>query len=227
MTIHFLKEIEQLKKNLLALSALVERSVFLAVSALERRDHELVRQVIDADEEINRREVRIEEECLKIMALYQPVAIDLRFLVAVLKINSDFERIGDMAVNIAERARYFAARTDVEIPFDYAAMADRVKDMLRRSIDALVNLDTDAARGVCFTDEEVDEQNRGLYDQIKQAIKDSGGRKPARYLHMLSVAKNLERIADLATNIAEDVIYMVTGEIVRHKAAIYSEDLTE
>jgi phosphate transport system protein len=209
------------------LSALVERSVFLAVSALERRDHELVQQVIDADDEIDRREVEIEEECLKLMALYQPVAIDLRFLVVVLKINSDLERIGDMAVNIAERARYFALRPDIEIPFDYVAMADRVKDMLRRSIDALINLDTNTARSVCATDEEVDEQNRALYDQIKQAIKDAGGRKPARFLHMLSVAKNLERIADLATNIAEDVIYMVTGEIVRHKATIYTEDLTE
>jgi phosphate transport system protein len=227
MTIHFLKEIELLKKNLLALSALVERSVFLAVSALERRDHELVQQVIDADDEIDRREVEIEEECLKLMALYQPVAIDLRFLVVVLKINSDLERIGDMAVNIAERARYFALRPDTEIPFDYVVMADRVKDMLQHSIDALINLDASTARSVCVADKEVDEQNRVLYDQIKQAIKDAGGRKPARFLHMLSVAKNLERIADLATNIAEDVIYMVTGEIVRHKATIYNEDLTE
>ncbi len=221
VTSHLHREIESLKLKLLSLSAIVEEQVQKAVKALHERDAELARQVILADdEEVDKAEVDVEEDCLKALALHQPVAADLRFIVAVLKINNDLERVGDMAVNIAERAGFLANQQPVEPPLDFSEMADKAQSMLKRSLDALMNVDPDLGQQVCAADDEVDVLNRRMYDQVQERIREHP--EHIDYLmHFLAVSRHLERIADHATNIAEDVIYMVTGEIVRHKAEDY------
>jgi phosphate transport system protein len=220
MARHLQREIENLKKKILALSAVVEETVHQAVQALERRDAASSAQIIARDMEVDHAEVDVEEECLKLMALYQPVATDLRFVVAVLKINSDLERIADLAVNIAERAVFLADQPRVEIPFDFAGMAEKAKAMLNQSLDALVGLDAALARQVIAADDEVDALNREMYDQVKQGMRQHPEHVDA-LIHFLSVSRHLERIADHATNIAEDVLYMIDGEIVRHKTEDY------
>jgi phosphate transport system protein len=220
MSKHLHREIEKLKKLLLYLSAFVEESAKKAVRALEERDVELASKVIETDEEIDQMEVEVEEECLKILALHQPVAIDLRFIIAVLKINNDLERIGDLAVNIAERAHYLATHEKVLIPFDFEGMADKALAMLRKSLDALVRMNPDLAREVCASDNGVDALNRQMYDQVQEGIRKQPDQLE-RLIHLLSASRHLERIADLATNIAEDVIYMITGDIIRHRAEDY------
>ena len=220
---HMLKEIDRVKKMVRALSDRVEDSVHRAVNAIERRDAALAKKVIDNDIEIDHMEVDVEEECLKILALHQPVAQDLRFIVAVLKINSDLERIADLAVNIAERAIFLSSQEKLDIPFDFPGMADKAKEMLEKSLEALFNLNSELARDVCAADDEVDEINRQVYEKVKEGV----AKHPERIsslLHFLSVSRHLERIADHATNIAEDVIYMNDGDIVRHKAEVYKED---
>jgi len=222
MSLHLQKSIEKLKRRILAVSALAEESFYLAVRAIEERDAVLARKVIEADGRLDEEEVDVEEECLKILALHQPVALDLRFIVSVLKINSDLERIGDMAVNIAERAVYLATKVKVITTFDFPGMTEKTRTMLRNSLDSLVNRDPELARKVIAADDEVDMMNRHMYDQIKKAI--SGKRDDTNaLLHLLSVSRHLERIADHATNIAEDVIYMVEGKIVRHKSETYGQ----
>jgi len=210
------KEIDKLKKRILTLSAMVEERVRLAVKSVDERDPRLADRVIAGDLEIDEMEVDIEEDCLKILALHQPVAIDLRFIIAVLKINSDLERIGDYAVNIAERARLLASKESINFPFDFPAMAGKVQEMVRTSLDALVNLDADLARKVFTRDNEVDGINREMYRNVEESMR----RSPDHIEHLINligVSRNLERIADHATNIAEDILYMIEGEIVRHK----------
>jgi phosphate transport system protein len=180
--------------------------------------------VIEKDLEIDHSEVEVEEECLRILALHQPVAIDLRFIVAALKLNNDLERIGDLAVNIAERALFLSRVTPPVIPFDFNEMAQRTRDMLKQSLDALVNMDIELARRVCAEDDEVDRINREMYVHVKQAIRQHPHHLEA-LVHLLSVSRHLERIADHTTNIAEDVIYMIEGEIVRHKTEDFEHDL--
>lgn len=217
MTIHMEREIEKLKTLVLSLGADVEGNVHKAVQSLQTRDAPMAEHIISADEEIDRHEVFLEEECLKILALHQPVAIDLRFVIAVLKINNDLERIGDLAVNIAERALFLTTQKPVNIPFDFAGMSEKTKTMLKMSLDALVNMDTKMAHDVCAMDDEVDAINREMYQQVQDGIL-KNPEEIGSLIHCLSTSRHLERIADHATNIAEDVIYMVAGEIVRHKA---------
>jgi len=216
MVRHLDREVERLKKLILSLCAVVEGSVQRAVQAVQMRNAELGEQVIARDEEIDQMEVDVEEEGLKILALYQPVATDLRYVIAMLKINNDLERIGDEAVNIAERAVYLAQTRPADISFDFVVMAEKTQAMLRHSLDALVNHDTDLARAVGLADDEVDELNRHMYRTVQAAIR----QRPEEVeclIHMLSISRHLERIADYATNIAEDVIYLIDGEIVRHR----------
>lgn len=221
MTKHFEKEIERLKKKILSLSALVEESVWKAVKSIEDRDIGLASKVIAADHEVDTMEVEVEEECLKVLALHQPVAADLRFVVAVIKMNSDLERIGDLAVNIAEQAIPLASRPERnDIPFDLPGMSEKVQSMLRRALDSLVNLNAKLALQVCAADDEVDAIHRGMYGKVQDAIR----KRPEhleQFIHFLAVSRHLERIADHATNIAEDVIYMTEGQIVRHRAEGY------
>ena len=216
MSRHFEKEIEKLKKKVLHLSAMVEENLTLAVKAVTDRDSELARQIIDVDDDIDDMEADVEEECLKILALHQPVAIDLRFIIAVLKINNDLERIGDLAGNIAKRTTGLAQWETREVPFDLPKMLAQAVTMVKKSTDALIMMDTRLAHEVCASDDIMDEMHRLAFMAVQQEIQ----AKPDRveyYVLLLSVSRILERIADHATNIAEDVIYMVDGEIIRHR----------
>jgi phosphate transport system protein len=168
----FIRELDNIKKMILSLGAMVEERVRLAAEAVENKDAEAAQRVVKTDYEIDEMEVEIEESCLKVMALHQPVAIDLRFLIAVIKINSDLERIGDQAVNIAQRVAVLTKRRDVDFNFDYAQMAEKAQAMLRMSLDALVNLDEDLAFKVVTMDDDVDQIQKDAYDRIKTAMKD-------------------------------------------------------
>jgi phosphate transport system protein len=209
------RELEKLKKMILALSAVVEETVQQALLSLERMDVALARQVTGGDEAIDQMEVDLEEECLKILALHQPVAIDLRFIVSVLKINNDLERIADLAVNVAERTIGLDQVGRIVPPFDTVEMGRKVQAMLKKALDALVNLDDAVAREACTLDDAVDAIHKRNYTLIKDRIRSNPEQLDA-LVQYLSVSRHLERIADLATNIAEDVIYMIEGEIVRH-----------
>ena len=215
MSRHLLRAINKLKKMILDLSALVEKDVHRSVKALVSRDSAMAQRVIQSDEKIDEMEVDIEEECLKILALHQPLASDLRYIVSVLKINNDLERIGDLAVNIAETAQFLLTQKKIDPPFDFSGMAERVKDMLRKGLDALVKLNVLRAKNVIKADEAVDEMHRGTYQIVKKRISEDPENADS-YVYFMSASRYLERIADLVTNIAEDVIYMVDGEIVRH-----------
>jgi phosphate transport system protein len=221
---HLQREIENLKKELLSLGARVENAVRQATLSIEERDERMARKTIDEDISIDDMEVEIEENCLKILALHQPVAIDLRFIIAVLKINNDLERVGDLAVNIAERAVFLAAQPEVDISFDLTGMAHKAQAMLKKSLDALVNLSVDLAREVCACDDEIDAMNRQMYIIVQEAIH-AHPEQTDSLIHLLSASRHLERIADHATNIAEDVIYMIEGEIVRHKTEEYKSHI--
>ncbi|NIP41596.1 MAG: phosphate signaling complex protein PhoU [candidate division Zixibacteria bacterium] len=216
MSVHLQREITNLKKSILSLGAIVEERAWQAVKAVTDRNPDLAKTIIEADLEIDRMEVEIEEDCLKILALHQPVAIDLRFIVAVLKINNDLERIGDLASNIAELAVRMSNLNRIDMPPEFPAITDKTQAMLKNSLDALVNLDDDLAQEVRVDDDEVDHLNRMIYDYVKNNIKKDMSSLDAM-IYLRAVSKNLERIADLATNIAEDVIYTCRGEIVRHK----------
>lgn len=210
-----LRDLEKIKKMVLSLAAVVEECYRKAVQSLERMDVDLARQVVGSDDHIDEMEVDLEEECLKILALHQPVATDLRFIVAVLKINNDLERISDLAVNIAERTLGLTSVGRIPVPFDLTAMAGSVEGMLVKSLDSLVHLDSTIAREVCTLDDEIDRMHKRNYQLIKDQIR----RNPAHLdalVQYISVSRHLERIGDLTTNIAEDVIYMIEGEIVRH-----------
>ncbi|MDY6989348.1 MAG: phosphate signaling complex protein PhoU [Thermodesulfobacteriota bacterium] len=209
------RELDSLKKMILSLGAMVEERVRMAVKAIESRDADLAAEIIRTDYEIDENEVEVEEDCLKILALHQPVAVDLRFIIAVIKINNDLERVADEASNIAKCVQHIAGREKVEVPFDYNAMAQKAEFMVKRSLDALVNLDQDLAFRVLTLDDEVDQIHSEIHGHIRDAIVEHPAR--ARYLiNLLFISRYLERIADHATNLAEEVIYMIEGEIVRH-----------
>ena len=214
---HFSRELEKIKKLILSLGAKVEEQVRMATQAVETHDAELAQQIIKSDYDVDEMEVEIEEECLKILALHQPVAVDLRFLIAVIKINNDLERIGDQAVNIAERVDVISKRDLSEFFFDYTAMGEKVQDMLKMSLDALVNMDYDIAYSVVMRDDEVDQIKVDAYDRIKKAMSKHPD-KIGYLINLLLISRHLERLADHTTNIAEEVIYLIEGEIVRHAA---------
>ena len=216
MSIHLHRDMEGLNREILDLSRIVQEVIDKASWALSQRRLDLAEEVLQADDEINRREVRVEEECLKILALHQPLAADLRCITTVIKINSDLERIGDLAANIAERAKFLAGESDFPIPAKLARMVDRATNMVRMALDSFVHLDAEAARHVCGLDDEVDQYNRKIIDDIHDLMR----RQPeliAPAMHCFSASRHVERIADHATNIAEYVIYLIEGKIVRHK----------
>ncbi len=213
------KELERIKKRVLALCAMVEERVRMAKKSIENWDSGLAEEIIMKDYEIDELEVEVEEECLKILALHQPVAVDLRFLIAVIKINNDLERIGDEAANLAKRVENISRRRRLEFTFDYSTMAEQVLSMLRMSIDSLVTLDQKLAFQVLTMDNDVDRMYRETYDRVKAAISD----RPEYVGYMINlnaISRHLERIGDHCTNIAEEVIYLIEGEIVRHSAAV-------
>ena len=212
------KEMAYLEKQLLALTAMVEESVQLSFQALVKLDTDLAEKLIRADEVINRMEVDLEEECLKILALHQPVANDLRMIVAVLKINNNLERIADQAVNISERALAVAREPRSTCPLNLTDMAQKVLAMLGKALDSLVDADLDLAREVLELDDDVDNLHGRNYQLFKEHIRQHPETIDT-VLNYLTVSRHLERVADLATNIAEDVIYLNEGRIVRHTIA--------
>ena len=223
MTKHFQRELGKLKKMILSLGAIVEERVRMASRSMADWDAELATQIIKCDHEVDEMEVEIEEECLKILALHQPVAVDLRFIVAVIKINNDLERIGDQAVNIAERIETIVGHGNPkEAYFDYSDMAAKAEKMLKMSLDALVNLDDDIAFKVLLLDNEVDAIQKEAYDRIKNAIRDQSD-EVGVLINLLLISRHLERLADHATNIAEEVIYLIEGEIIRHGKVLVKE----
>lgn len=209
------RELEHLKKRILSLGALVEQRVRMAAKAVSDMDSGFSEKIIEGDREIDRMEVAVEEECLKTIALHQPVAVDLRFINAVVKINNDLERIGDEAVNIALRVRDLAGAGLSDAGYDFGRMAATVQQMLKMSLDALVHLDSELASEVCQMDEEADRMDAEAHGWVIERISTSP-EEVGNLLHLLLISRHLERIGDHATNIAEEVIYLVEGEIVRH-----------
>jgi len=216
MSKHLMRDMEGLERRMMFLAGEVEEAVRRSVRALLDRRIELAERVIDGDDEIDRREVELEEECLKILALHHPVASDLRFIVACLKIENDLERIADLAANIAERSVSFSAQSERRVPLRIREMVETCARMLRQSIDAFVRGDAELARRVCSEDAKVDRANRLIIQELLEGMHEDPS-SIDQNVEMISVSKNLERIADHATNIAEDVVYLVEGDIVRHR----------
>lgn len=213
---HFDRELENLKQDLLRMAALAETAVTKSLVSVTNRDSDRAREVITDDITLNRMELAIEEQAFKFLALRQPVATDLRLTVAAMRIATELERIGDQAVNIAERALELNSRPPLELPIDIKVMADLALGMVHTSIDAFVNQDPKLALQVCQRDVEVDI----LDDEYIQKLLDSmikESRWVTRLHHFIIVVRNLERIADLATNIAEDIVFIVEGRVIKHR----------
>lgn len=221
MSKHLEREIQGLKRKILMLSSVVEESVSKALVSVKDLNQGIAEEVLNRDQDIDLKEVEVEEDCLKILALHQPVAIDLRYVVMVLKMNNDLERIGDLAVNIAERAIFLSKTPQVAVPFDFDRMSQLTREMLRRSINAFIQVDAKLAQEVCSSDDEVDQINRAMYDKVYDAIR-KHPEQVEPLIHYLSISRHLERIADYATNLAEDVIYMIEGRIIRHQPEYWS-----
>lgn len=215
MSKHLQMEIDKLQRKVLTFASLVEEQLRTAVQSIVRKEEKSAKNIIDFDHKIDLMEIEIEEDCLKLLALHQPVAIDLRFIIAVLKINNDLERVGDMATNIAKMSLELGKDPSFTFISDIPYMCELAIRMLKNSCDSLFTMDPEKARLVCKEDTEVD----AIYGKNIDLIKESIANNPTKahlYLCMVSVLRSLERVADHATNIAEDVIYLIEGNIVRH-----------
>jgi phosphate transport system protein len=213
---HLHRQVDEIRRKILALGNRVEEMVQESIRAVETRDARLAAEIIANDEQIDKMEIDIEETCLYALALYQPVATDLRFIIAVIKLNNDLERIADLAVNIAEQACFYAnGPLPEKIPFDLEEEAAKVRGMLHDCLDAMLTGNVELAEAVRNKDDEVDSLHRQVRDRVDEVL-GAGGRQVLPLLNLLNVSSRLERIADHATNIAEDVIYMARGDIVRH-----------
>ncbi len=222
----FQKELEELKENLLKMATLVEGTIHDAVQSLVKRDSELANQIFQREKQINEMELKIDEMCLKLLALRQPLAVDLRFITSAMKIITDLERMGDQAVNIAERALSLNQEPQLKPYIDLPRMAEIAQSMVKDVLDAFVNRDVQLARSVCERDDLVD----GLNDQVVRELLTymmSDPKTITRAVHLMIVARCLERIADHATNIAEDVIFMVAALVIKHHADVKEESKKE
>ncbi|RMG85264.1 MAG: phosphate transport system regulatory protein PhoU [Candidatus Dadabacteria bacterium] len=208
-------DLERLQQQILRMGALVEQAIGDAMGALVDRDPERARAVIARDHEINRHEVEIDERCIELLALRQPAAGDLRLIITGLKISTDLERIGDLAVNMSERALELVAEPPLKPLIDLPRMAEAAQAMVRRSLDAYVNRDADAAKAVCESDDEVDRLNDQIFRELLTYMLENPA-NISRALGLILIARYLERIADHATNISEMVIYLVKGKDIRH-----------
>ena len=214
---HFQEELEQLKTRLLEMGGLAEEQVRLAVKALVDRDRELIERVLHGDEPLNALHIEIDGRCFTLLALYQPMAIDLRAIVAAVKINTDLERVGDLAVNIAEAARRYLTHPPVKRLIDIPNMAAIAQTMLRDALDAFVRRDTALAQQVLNADDELDALKTQIFRELlTYMLQDPATIEPA--LDLILISRHLERIGDHATNVAEDVIFMVSARDVRHHA---------
>jgi phosphate transport system protein len=216
MSKHLQRDIDGLIKQLLTISSMVEDMIDRATQALSERKYDLAEQVISSDDFVDRQEVHLEEECLKMLALHQPVAVDLRRIATVLKVNADLERIADLAVSIANRAKAIGEHPAFVVPDKLSTMVVLATQMVRSAMDSFVNLDAPAARRILAMDHQVDQYNSDIIDELQTRMQKQPDMVPAA-LHCFSGVRHLERIADHATNIAEDVIYLVEGDIVRHR----------
>lgn len=215
--IRFHQELDELKHRILAMAGMSEQAIDLAVQAYSLRDAALCQRVIGNEASINRAEREVDELAVDLLAMQQPMAIDLRFILAGIKINADLERVGDQAVNIAQRVLNMIELPPAEMPVDIPAMATKVRSMVRDALRSFIEGDPDLARHVLEGDDEIDRMNREAFSSIAKYVqKDSAAAVQA--LDVLSIARNLERVADHATNIAEDVIFWVRGADVRHGA---------
>jgi phosphate transport system protein len=214
---HFDEELDLLKENILRMAALVESRIHACIEALVNRESSMARKIIEGDEEINKLQMEVDENSLKLIALHQPAASDLRFLAMAMRMSGELERMGDLAVNIAKCTEKLSAEFPLKPLIDIPRMANIAEDMVKSSIDAFVKKDADIARKVCESDDQVD----ALRDQIFRELLTYMMEDPktiARSIELILISRHLERIADHATNIAEDVIYMVKGEDIRHHA---------
>lgn len=216
MSKHLRRDLDRLQRGILTLAASVEDAIHKAIKALKERKTALAQEVIDGDRQIDSEENQIEEEALKLLALHQPVAVDLRRIAAALKINTELERMADLAGSIAERAVHLAQLPPIPVPTKLQRMTDLTTTMVRQSLDAFVNLDARQARLVCRLDDEVDAHNDAIIQELITTMKKAPDMIEAG-ISLFSATRHLERIADHATNIAEDVVYLVEGEIIRHR----------
>lgn len=213
---HLLRDLDNLKRDILVIGSLVESALTKASTALIESRQDLAKEVIEGDAEIDRREVDLENDCLKVLALHQPVAADLRFVVAVLKVNNDLERMGDLAGSIAGRTLSLIGSKQPAPAQEFRVLVDCVIAMVRGSLDSLVNQDKELARKVCKSDDEVDRMHRENIQTLQAKMIHEPTLIPEAVCS-LTISRALERIADLATNIAEDVLFMIDGEILRHR----------
>jgi phosphate transport system protein len=214
------KRLALLENRIIGMGRMVENAVDRAISALVNRMPDLAKEVIVGDEKLDEEEVAIEKLCFELVCLQQPVAVDARSILTTFKVNNDLERMGDLAVNIAERAAFLAVREPIPVPLSFTEMAEAVRQMVRGSLQSLVRRDTAAAAKVCAADDEVDLMNTEMYVSL-QLLMSQYPETIERAVHTLSASRHLERIGDLATNIAEDVIFLVDGQIVRHHVEDY------
>ena len=215
MSLHFQKEMERLHRDIVSMCSTVEENISEAVNGLQNRSQGLAEELAVRDREVNELDVRIEEECLKILALYHPVANDLRRVAAVLKISGELERVGDLAVNMAERAAAISAHSDFPLPPRRSEMVRESLSMLHSSIDAYVEVDAQKAKDVIANDDVVDNLNVELLHQLRRDMMETPSLVDPG-MHLFSAIRHIERVADHATNIAEDVVYLIEGEIIRH-----------
>ncbi len=216
MSVHMKKELDKLKKLIFALGTQVDENVELAAQAFDKGDNALVEKVIQSDKNVDQLEVEVEEACLKALALYQPVAIDLRFIVAVLKMTNDLERMSDLAAGVAKNAILYNKRKNTALSISLNPISDLVTSIVRKCIDSLLQLDAELAREVTQDDQEIDSMKKDIKTKIQDAISKEPSETES-LIALLMASNRLERIGDHATNIAEDVIYMVEAEIVRHQ----------
>src|SRR5512139_3799554 len=222
MDTHFQKELQELKQDLLKMAAFVEEAISTSVQSLVKRDSDLAKKTFEGEDQINRMEIDIDDKCLKLLALRQPMAADLRFITSAMKITTDLERMGDHAVNISERAISINQEPQIKPYIDIPRMAEIAQSMVKDVLDAFVNRDPKLARSVCARDDLVD----GLNDQVVRELLTymvSDPKTITRSVHLMIVARCLERIADHATNIAEDVIFMVEALVIKHHADVKEE----
>jgi phosphate transport system protein len=214
MTIHLDRAMLRIKREILSLGAMVEDRFKRSVTAVQEEDLEQAQFIIDTDFKVDEREIEIEEECLKMLALYQPVATDLRLIVVVIKINNDLERIADYAVNIAKRYKTSSGNSN-KFKYDYTAMGDLAAKMLKMSLDALVSMDVSMAYEVREMDKTVNIMRNDAYGIMKADIQ-KNPQMVEEIINMYLISRHIERVGDHITNIAEEVIYLIEGEIIRH-----------
>jgi phosphate transport system protein len=217
METHFQQELAKLKEQLLKMGGLAERAISNAIDALVKRDTPLAEKTIGEDEKINKMELVIDDWCLKLLALHQPLAADLRFITSAMRINVELERIGDLAVNIAERVVSLNQEPQLKPYIDIPRMAEITKNMVKDVLDSFVNGDADLARAVCARDDQVDALNDQVFRELMTYML-AEPKTITRAVHLIIVSKYLERIADHATNIAEGVIFMVKALVIKHHA---------